>query len=1015
MQKNTTKKAFLLSIASMLLCLSMLVGSTFAWFTDTVTSGVNRIIAGNLDIEVKFSKDGTIWENLDGSSSMFSSSKWEPGHTEVVYLKVENKGTLAFNYKMNVTPISETGGINVAGESFKLSDYLVFKTTDPSDTLTLLNRDSARLTAGTTRKLNQTDLTKIGSMTAGANAQYIALIVYMPDDVGNEANHKPGTTAPQIELSINFVATQKTAESDSFDNNYDDGAVTEVDEYVVGPTYAYFPQVKQTAAITKDGSNVTTGDSNVTIDSNKVTISSSAKVEGTTDSAVVLVIPKEALENGASNPGIEVVKTEATTAAADAAAAANKDIASFNISTIDLPKDGSGKLAAPVTVQLFVGKGLDGVEVFHNGSKMTSGVSYDPATGYVTIESDSFSPFEVLYNKAVARINDTVYRSLKAAFDAVPAGTETTITLISDSTIDVAANPIVVPANKNIVLNLNGYSVIGQCASGTISAMITNRGTLTIKDSSDSSKNGSGTGKLEFKPDPAWVYSESDPGGYASNLIRNEGTLTVDSGYIYNAGNGSATYAIDNYYAGKVTINGGKLDTKKASAIRLFYNDNGELTINGGIIGGTSSYMGVQVMGGTKVIVNLNGGVYGGQYSAYVGTGTDYSQMQFNITKGTFNGEVGFTKDMTNVNISGGTFNAWCGSYGTAKIITGGTFSEDPSDYLVKGYKAVPNNETNPTSWTVTEGIAAVMDGAEYASISDAIAAFNAATEQKAYTITIKNGTYKESDMVIYQDPSLPGKTLHIKAETAKGVTIKPNSDSKTNRVFLISALSSYAGGALTIEGIKFDLSEKNGSAIYLGGGGSGSYDKFITDLIGGPAHRYSHDITVKNCEFVGNNTENSKLIESAQSSSAAGIVIENCVAKDLGYLAEGYFDDYNGKIALTIKGSTVTNAKTLLNNQGGASTTVVENCTVSAYHDYIVRSNGTNIIVRNSSFNSTYAGTATGGIIVGRSSNRNITVENCSFTKSSAAMHDVYNITSASITVNNTTVAAGAVFDFNN
>ena len=66
----------------------MLIGSTFAWFTDSVISGKNRIVAGNLDVELNWSTDGKTWERVDENTDMFKDTLWEPGYTRVVYLQV---------------------------------------------------------------------------------------------------------------------------------------------------------------------------------------------------------------------------------------------------------------------------------------------------------------------------------------------------------------------------------------------------------------------------------------------------------------------------------------------------------------------------------------------------------------------------------------------------------------------------------------------------------------------------------------------------------------------------------------------------------------------------------------------------------------------------------------------------------------------------------------------------------------------------------------------------------------
>ena len=126
MIKMNSKRALLMSALSLLLCASMLIGTTFAWFTDSVTSTNNIITAGNLDVELYWSTDAADWKAVDGDTNVFTDQLWEPGHTEVVYLKVKNAGTLALKYNLGVNIYSETIGINVAGDVFKLSDYINF-------------------------------------------------------------------------------------------------------------------------------------------------------------------------------------------------------------------------------------------------------------------------------------------------------------------------------------------------------------------------------------------------------------------------------------------------------------------------------------------------------------------------------------------------------------------------------------------------------------------------------------------------------------------------------------------------------------------------------------------------------------------------------------------------------------------------------------------------------------------------------------------------------------------------
>lgn len=105
----STKRALILSLLSMLLCVSMLVGFTYAWFTDTATTGVNKILAGNLDVKLMYSTDMQTWKEATEQTKLFDDNAlWEPGYTQVVYLKVVNAGNLALKYETgfskNYTP-----------------------------------------------------------------------------------------------------------------------------------------------------------------------------------------------------------------------------------------------------------------------------------------------------------------------------------------------------------------------------------------------------------------------------------------------------------------------------------------------------------------------------------------------------------------------------------------------------------------------------------------------------------------------------------------------------------------------------------------------------------------------------------------------------------------------------------------------------------------------------------------------------------------------------------------------
>ena len=219
--KKSTKKALILSVLSLVLCFSMLVGTTFAWFTDSVTSANNIIASGNLDVELEY-WDGDSWEDV-ADATVLTNKLWEPGVVEVAYLRVANAGSLAFKYQLGININSEKPGTNVAGKSFKLSDYIQFGVVEGvnGETGAYATREAA-VAAVTDAKKIATGYTKASTMTAGQEL-YLALVVYMPETVGNEANHN-GTDVPQIDLGINIVATQTENEEDAFGSDYDENA-----------------------------------------------------------------------------------------------------------------------------------------------------------------------------------------------------------------------------------------------------------------------------------------------------------------------------------------------------------------------------------------------------------------------------------------------------------------------------------------------------------------------------------------------------------------------------------------------------------------------------------------------------------------------------------------------------------------------------------------------------------------------------------------------------------------------
>lgn len=213
----------------MAVCLAMLVGSTFAWFTDTATTGINKIQSGNLDVELEYSKDFAEWKKVDNTTKVFEdSTEWEPGRTEVVYLRVKNAGNLALKYTLGLGNVYESRGKNVAGDFYYLSNFVKMGAVEA--TAAFENRAAAigavEPVADTFKALGEKGV--VGATLNSGAAKTYAMVVYMPTEVGNEANpkNKDPYWAAKLSFGVSVNASQATVENDSFDNMYDKKAPT---------------------------------------------------------------------------------------------------------------------------------------------------------------------------------------------------------------------------------------------------------------------------------------------------------------------------------------------------------------------------------------------------------------------------------------------------------------------------------------------------------------------------------------------------------------------------------------------------------------------------------------------------------------------------------------------------------------------------------------------------------------------------------------------------------------------
>lgn len=191
---KSTKRALVTSAFAIVMCLAMFIGTTFAWFTDTATSGVNKIQSGTLDVALEMKNADGEWVSAEGQTLSWKAVDnraqdkilWEPGCTyELQDVRVKNNGNLALKYKIQITGIDGDAKLN------EVIEWTV----------------------------NGATLGKEVSLAAGATSDALTLKGHMLETAGNEYQ---GLSMEGVAITV--VATQDTVESDSYDNQYDKNA-----------------------------------------------------------------------------------------------------------------------------------------------------------------------------------------------------------------------------------------------------------------------------------------------------------------------------------------------------------------------------------------------------------------------------------------------------------------------------------------------------------------------------------------------------------------------------------------------------------------------------------------------------------------------------------------------------------------------------------------------------------------------------------------------------------------------
>ncbi|MBP3605864.1 MAG: hypothetical protein J6J66_04625 [Clostridia bacterium] len=400
-----TLKSLWTSAIALTLCVSMLLGTTFAWFTDSVSSDRNIIAAGNLDVELEYLK-GDSWKPVREDTNVFKDAKWEPGYTEVVYLRVSNLGSLALKYMLSVKIASEIASINVNGESFRLSEFIKIGAVDGVST-PYSDRGVAQTAVESSARGLRDGYTKTSRLEEG-DVAYVALVLYMPESVGNEANRAKGEAVPKIDLGLNLVATQADSETDGFGNgDYD--------------ANAGFPALTLPGAINKPVEKDAQGN----LLSDTVIEDSEGKVKAEIPAGIPLAEGVDTLS---------LLVKEMESSGANLTLADNEILRSLNVHIEGIADGNTTPTIITVKEALMPGLNLGNLKLVH----VEDGVNkemvrvntladldahnefvYDPATGDITLAMASFSEVALVAdteNKWEGAYDDTWYNTTDTEF-----------------------------------------------------------------------------------------------------------------------------------------------------------------------------------------------------------------------------------------------------------------------------------------------------------------------------------------------------------------------------------------------------------------------------------------------------------------------------------------------------------------------------------------------------------------------------------------------------------------------
>ena len=557
MTKINSKKALLSSAFALVLSVAMLIGTTFAWFTDTASTGVNKIQAGNLDVALEMLDTAqNKWVTAEGKALNFVKASnvdeevlWEPGVTyKLPKLRVVNNGNLALKYKIVISGAKDAN-LDNGIDDLKLLDVIDWTYKIKGDTYVL--GAERHLAAKGATDVNYEEFDIQGTMQTTAGNEYQGLSIEG--------------------IAITVYAVQDAVESDSFGNDYDKNADGK-------PQFdTWYDNVATTVTV------AATGDTVVKDRETEPTIQATVPAGSTTATELTLI------KNKAETPSNITVVTGTK------ALTAEVKLIDQNGNKVNAA---SGKF---FTVSMEIGKSLNVVDLYHNEMALTKVADissltandryfYDAATGYVTFTTDDFSPFTAIVSDSAFNGGDG---TAAHPYLITTAEQAMQIEKLKKGAYLKLVNDITVPdeiymSGKKFVFDLNGHTVKLEYAegvkpnNGSVLYIGGRNGSLTINDSSEA-QTGAVIGSDK-------TYSNKVTGAVRAG---NYGKLTINGGHFYGMSEGTSCIFVYTTMSSSskatVTINGGKFETATPSNgiyYVLNHQDNASagctITVNGG-------------------------------------------------------------------------------------------------------------------------------------------------------------------------------------------------------------------------------------------------------------------------------------------------------------------------------------------------------------------------------------------------------------------------------------------------